>query len=118
MGCMVQPCRVIFGREFQFVEDQRRDPSGAQLVARKGGAIDDQHIEAGVTQRPGTRRSCGPAANDHYIARVHSSRSDSSSKGAYRCSRVQTTNGLRLPANTTWNNCRFPARKAATDPAR
>src|SRR6516225_4786395 len=48
--------RVIFRVNAQLIEHQGGDPSPAELVARKGGAIKHQNIESGVAQAPGTRR--------------------------------------------------------------
>src|SRR5215472_10470466 len=45
--------RVRFQIQSKALDDLRRNPAGADLVARKRRAVDNQHVEAGATELPG-----------------------------------------------------------------
>src|SRR5207247_6931596 len=63
----------VFSRvDLQLPEHGRRDPSAADLVARKLSFVQDKYIQAGAPQFPGAGRSRRTAADDQDIARIHS----------------------------------------------
>src|SRR5580765_2238752 len=62
---------IVRGVNFQFVDDTRRDPARANLVARKDGAVHHDDVEAGLSELPRAGRSCRSAADDQYVASIH-----------------------------------------------
>ena len=105
---------VVVGIELEVVDDLRRDPAGADLVARKRRAVDDDDVEAGLAQRPRARRSGRAAADDHDVAGdPRFGRSE-----FQPLTRVQGMALLLPRANTTWNSCIEPVVNAACEPAR
>src|SRR5271170_1336632 len=55
----------------EFFDNRRSDPSTANFVTRKNGAIEDRDIQSRTAQTPGARRARGSAADNQDIARIH-----------------------------------------------
>src|SRR5688572_20338034 len=72
-----------------------RDPSGADLVARKRRPIHDHDVQTHLAELPRTRRSGRPSADDEHVTRVHIYR-------VYPLTRVQGIPLLLPRVNTTW----------------
>jgi hypothetical protein len=59
------------GFDPEILEDLRRHPAGAELVAREAPPVEHQHVEAGLAQRPGAGRARGPTPHDDDVTRLH-----------------------------------------------
>jgi hypothetical protein len=54
----------VFDINVQLVHDGWGDPTGADFMPRELSLVEHHHIDAGLTQFPGTRGSGGSATND------------------------------------------------------
>src|SRR6185369_14083228 len=61
---------VIARVDLQLLDDLRRYPARADLVARELALVEDQDVEAGATQLARARRARRSAADDQHVARV------------------------------------------------
>ena len=62
---------VLLGREAEDLEDPRRNPARAHLVARKARTIQHEHVRTRAPERPGARRARGAAAGDNDVDVPH-----------------------------------------------
>ena len=68
-GLKHAPAPVVLDVELQRLHDRRRDPPGADLVARKGALVHHDHVDAGPREGPGAGRSGRTATDDQHLAR-------------------------------------------------
>ena len=57
--------------QFEIVDGLRREPPGTKFGSRKVGAIENDNIDAGLTEFPGTGRARRSAPNDDYVNVMH-----------------------------------------------
>ncbi len=66
------PGGVVVRIQFERVHDVRRNPAGADLVAREARTIDNENVDAGTPKRPRAARAARSAADDQdFAARCH-----------------------------------------------
>jgi hypothetical protein len=58
---------VLVDVELERVDQGRCDPTRADLVPRKPGAVDDENVQSLPAQRPGAARACRPSADDEDV---------------------------------------------------
>ncbi len=63
--------RIRIDIQFEIVDGLRCDPSGTKFCSRKTGAIENDNIDAGLTEFPGTGRARRSTPNDDYVNVVH-----------------------------------------------
>src|SRR5439155_1469993 len=71
--------RIGVGRELEIGERPPRHPAGAELDARKGGGVEDEHPEPRAREPPGDGAAARPTADHEDVVRRHGRISDASS---------------------------------------
>src|SRR4051794_10057658 len=62
------PLGVVVDVEFESLDDGRRDPTRAALVAWKDGAVENEHVRAVPPKSPAAGRAGRSAADDQDLA--------------------------------------------------
>ena len=63
--------RIRIDIHFEIVDGLRCDPPGTKFGSRKAGAIENDNVDTGLTEFPGTGRARRSAPNNDYVNVLH-----------------------------------------------
>src|SRR5580765_1685213 len=89
---------IVVDVEFRSRYDLWGNPACARLVARKHGAIDDDHVEAGLTKLPRARRAGRSTPDDEHVAGIHRVTRAPTSRGGFRRERRRSERAASSPS--------------------